>query len=155
MIKIDRVQNLGSDVSSAVQKVDIEQSSSSAAEKNGISKEYVEKAIESNEASKLSEQKLSDQEQDAEISNAKDMAASKPHDFDDERIKKALKEINKNLEKVNTEAIFGYHEDTNRIIIKMVDKETKEVIKEFPSEKTLDMIAKVRELAGIMVDEKG
>lgn len=38
--------------------------------------------------------------------------------------------------------------------IKIVDKETKEVIKEFPPEKTLDMIAKVWEMAGIMVDER-
>ena len=33
-------------------------------------------------------------------------------------------------------------------------KESKEVIKEFPPEKTLDMIAKVWEMAGLMVDEK-
>ena len=33
-------------------------------------------------------------------------------------------------------------------------KKTKEVIKEFPPEKTLDMIAKVWEMAGLMVDEK-
>jgi len=36
----------------------------------------------------------------------------------------------------------------------MVDKRTKEVIKEFPAEQTLDLIAKAWELAGIMVDEK-
>ena len=35
-----------------------------------------------------------------------------------------------------------------------VEKPTKEVIKEYPPEKTLDMIAKVWEMAGIMVDEK-
>ena len=46
------------------------------------------------------------------------------------------------------------HEKTNRITIKIVDKETKEIIKEFPPEKTLDMIAKVWEVAGLMVDEK-
>ena len=54
----------------------------------------------------------------------------------------------------NSSAVFGYHEATNRITIKIVDKETKEVIKEFPPEKTLDMIAKAWELAGILVDEK-
>ena len=52
------------------------------------------------------------------------------------------------------EAIFGYHEGTNRVTIKIVDKDTKKVIKELPPEKTLDMIAKVWEMAGIMVDEK-
>ena len=53
-----------------------------------------------------------------------------------------------------TEAIFGIHDKTNRVTIKIVDRDTKKVIKEIPPEKTLDMIAKVWELAGILVDEK-
>ena len=54
----------------------------------------------------------------------------------------------------NCEAVFGIHEKTNRVMIKMVDKETKETVKEFPAEETLDLIAKAWELAGIMVDER-
>ena len=69
-----------------------------------------------------------------------------------ESLKKAIENINKNLK--NSEAIFGIHEKTNRVTIKIVDKETKEVIKELPPEKTLDMIAKAWELAGLLVDEK-
>ena len=68
------------------------------------------------------------------------------------QIKKAVDDINKKAK--NSEAIFGVHEDTNRVTIKIVDKQTKEVIKEFPPDKTLDMIAKVWEMAGLMVDEK-
>ena len=67
-------------------------------------------------------------------------------------IKKAVEEINKKAN--SSEAIFGVHEGTNRITIKIVDRETKKVIKELPPEKTLDMIAKAWELAGILVDEK-
>ncbi len=70
------------------------------------------------------------------------------------RIREAVAKLNKNIN-ANEEAVFGIHEGTNRVTIKMVDKETKEVVKEFPPDKTLDMIAKVWELAGIMVDEKG
>lgn len=69
-----------------------------------------------------------------------------------EQIKKAVENINKNYG--NTEAVFGIHDGTNRVTIKIVDKETKKVIKEFPPEKTLDMIEKVWEMAGLMVDEK-
>ena len=69
-----------------------------------------------------------------------------------EQIRKAVEKLNKNLS--NSEAVFGIHEDTNRVTIKIVDKSTKEVLKELPPEKTLDMIAKVWELAGIMVDER-
>ena len=70
-----------------------------------------------------------------------------------EQIKKAVEELNRKIN-TNTEAVFGMHEATNRVTIKIVDKSTKEVIKELPPEKTLDMIAKVWEIAGILVDEK-
>ncbi len=69
-----------------------------------------------------------------------------------EKIKKAVEQLNKNMG--HSEAVFGIHEATNRVTIKIVDKETKEVIKELPPEKTLDMIAKVWEMAGILIDER-
>ncbi|MCR4728090.1 MAG: flagellar protein FlaG [Lachnospiraceae bacterium] len=69
-----------------------------------------------------------------------------------EQLHKAVEEINKKM--YNSEVAFGFHEKTNRVTIKIIDKETKEVIKELPPEKTLDLIAKAWELAGLMVDEK-
>ena len=73
-------------------------------------------------------------------------------DQTNDKIKKAVEELNKKM--FNSEAQFGIHEGTNRVTIKIVDKETKEVIKELPPEKTLDMIAKAWEMAGLMVDER-
>lgn len=70
------------------------------------------------------------------------------------QLRKAVEDINKSAAGSQSEAIFGIHEKTNRVTIKIVDKKTKEVIKEYPPEKTLDMIAKAWELAGLMVDEK-
>lgn len=69
-----------------------------------------------------------------------------------EQIKQAVEKLNKSM--TNSEAVFGIHEATQRVTIKIVDKESKEVIKELPPEKTLDMIAKVWEMAGILVDER-
>lgn len=69
-----------------------------------------------------------------------------------EAVKKAINEINKR--NPNSIVQFGVHEATNRMTIKILDKESRKVIKEFPAEKTLDLIAKAWELAGIMVDEK-
>lgn len=69
-----------------------------------------------------------------------------------ESARQAAQTYNKLTE--NTKAVFGMNEATNRVTIKIVDKDTEEVIKEFPAEKTLDMIARVWEMAGIMVDEK-
>ena len=79
--------------------------------------------------------------------------SSKDSQVLNEQLKKAVEKMNQTLS--HSEAIFGIHEGTKRLTIKIVDKDTKEIIKEVPPEKTLDMIAKVWELAGILVDEKG
>lgn len=71
----------------------------------------------------------------------------------DKTIKQRISDINRKLNN-NTIAEFGYHDETNRVTIKIVDKDTKETIKEIPPEKTLDLIAKAWELAGILIDEK-
>ena len=73
-------------------------------------------------------------------------------EFTDETIGQDLSDIRKKM--ANTECKFGIDDTTNRITIKIVDKDTKKVIKEVPPEKTLKMIAKVWEMAGILVDEK-
>lgn len=71
-----------------------------------------------------------------------------------EKVKDALSEINKKIAPTQTECSFKYHEKTHRISITVKDKETDKVIREIPPEKTLDMIAKTLELAGLLVDEK-
>ena len=89
-----------------------------------------------------------------EVNKKEDGAAndSRQNQPSNEQIKQAVEKLNKSMP--NSEAVFGIHEKTNRVTIKIVDKETKKVIKELPPEKTLDMIAKVWEMAGILVDEK-
>lgn len=100
---------------------------------------------------KVAETEPKDENGDNQGSAERNMSKEQPSTTD--QIKKAVESLNKNL--THSEAIFGIHDATNRVTIKIVDKETKEVIKEIPPEKTLDMIAKAWELAGILVDEKG
>lgn len=92
---------------------------------------------------KTSESNTQNEEKDENRENTK---------AENDAIKRVVENINKNA--VNSEAVFGIHEGTNRVTIKIVDKDTKKVIKELPPEKTLDMIARVWEMAGILVDEK-
>jgi len=77
---------------------------------------------------------------------------SQEKDVDQELIRKAMQELSKKSQNVTAE--FGIHEKTNRITIKMVDKTTKKVIKELPPEKMLDMMARIWEMSGLIVDEK-
>ncbi len=71
---------------------------------------------------------------------------------DMDRLKKVIEQVTSAWP--HSAAKFGIHEKTNRITIKLVDKETQKVIKEIPPERTLDLLAKRMELAGVMVDAK-
>ena len=74
-------------------------------------------------------------------------------DVNPEKVKNAVDDINKKIKPSHNNLQFSYHEKTHRISITVKNDEGK-VIKEIPPEKTLDMIAKAWELAGILVDEK-
>lgn len=108
--------------------------------------EYVDKTTKVVENAKEKGQSggSGDQTMDQQVKDSQQMN----HD----RIRKAVEALNKRM--AGSEAVFGIHDDTNRLTIKIVDKNTKEVIKELPPEKTLDMIARVWELAGLLVDER-
>ena len=58
------------------------------------------------------------------------------------------------MKHARTKCEFSYHEATKRVSIKVMDKETNEVIREIPPEETLEMVEKMWELAGILVDER-
>ncbi len=64
----------------------------------------------------------------------------------------AIERANKTLVGINTNFKFSIHEDTKAIMVKVINSETQEVIREIPPEKILDMVAKMWELAGLIVD---
>ena len=69
-------------------------------------------------------------------------------------IVEAIERANKAVEGINTSFEFRIHEATHEIMVKVLNRDTKEVIREIPPEKVLDMVAKMWELAGIIVDER-
>lgn len=78
----------------------------------------------------------------------------KPSVFLDLKKLQEFGEVLKSLFEVfNLELRFRIHEPTREIIARIVNRETGEVIREIPPEKFLDMVAKLQELAGILVDE--
>ena len=112
------------------------------------------KDVTAQEAAQMADRSVSIVEASSEKGNASENAdgGENRQAASQEQIRKAVESMNKKM--ANAEAVFGIHEGTNRVTIKIVDKETKKTIKELPPEKTLDMIAKVWEMAGILVDEK-
>lgn len=67
-------------------------------------------------------------------------------------IDSAFSSANSKLSKTRCE--YSYDENTKRVSIKVYDKDSDELIREVPPEKSLEMLQRIWELAGIMVDEK-
>ncbi len=72
----------------------------------------------------------------------------------EKQIQAAIEHVNYASRMSKTRCEFSYHEKTRRVSIKVFDQDTNEVIKEIPPEKSLEMVEKMWELAGIMVDER-
>lgn len=73
----------------------------------------------------------------------------------EQQIKSAISRANNKIKTIHrTRCEFSYHEETKRISIKVFDKDTDKVIREIPPEETLDMLERMWELEGILVDEK-
>ena len=76
--------------------------------------------------------------------------------FTKEEVEKAVDSTNKILkEEHNTKYQFEIHEGTGRVMVNLVDMQTKEVLKEIPPEKILDLVANIWERLGLLVDERG
>lgn len=71
-----------------------------------------------------------------------------------EDLKFVSESMNHFMKLMNADLQFSVHEKTHRVMVKLVDVSTKEVLKEFPPEEFLDMVAKIQEYVGMLVDKK-
>lgn len=80
--------------------------------------------------------------------------AEKEDRYTKENLDKAIKKLNGFLKDDNAYAEYNVHEKFGDIMIKIVDRDTKEVLVEVPPKKILDMIAKLCEISGVVFDKK-
>lgn len=85
----------------------------------------------------------------------RDMGPKERDDYHKDELEKAIEETNKIIFRDNSRFEFKLHEGTGRMMVKLIDKETDEIIKEIPPEKILDLVASIWDLVGILVDERG
>jgi len=66
----------------------------------------------------------------------------------------ALDKINKTVRIFNRSIHFSKHEESGRLWVKVIDTETKKVIREIPPEEILEIVARLEEMVGLLVDER-
>jgi flagellar protein FlaG len=63
--------------------------------------------------------------------------------------------LGKDMESMHNVGLqFSVHDASGRTIVKVIDKETKELIREIPPEQVLDFAVKMQEMIGILFDKK-
>ncbi|NLW48687.1 MAG: flagellar protein FlaG [Firmicutes bacterium] len=72
----------------------------------------------------------------------------------EEQLQQALTKVKEGFEKANVEFEYSVDATTNREVVKVIDKDTKEVIRQFPPEEILNMLQKMYEMLGVLVDKR-
>jgi flagellar protein FlaG len=71
-----------------------------------------------------------------------------------QELNEAITVLNESLAKTPTKAIISKDEELNRFIVKIADKKSGEIVREIPSEALLKFARQLKELKGILFDER-
>lgn len=78
----------------------------------------------------------------------------KQADFSPQQLKDAVKTMNEFVGNINSSLQFSVDDNTGQTVIKVMDAETKEVIKQMPSEEMLSIAKALDSLKGLLVQQK-
>jgi len=66
----------------------------------------------------------------------------------------AKDQVNKALEQLNVKLSFNLNRDLDRMIVKVVNRESGEVVRQIPPEEMLEIAKRMEEMGGILLDER-
>ena len=73
----------------------------------------------------------------------------------DEREAAAVVErLNRAMDAISLRLKFELHDDSGKYYVRVVDELTDETIREIPSKRALDMLASMRQMVGVIIDER-
>jgi flagellar protein FlaG len=75
-----------------------------------------------------------------------------PGTMSEESVNDMTDVLNELMDKTNVNIEFSYNKKVNMLNVKMIDKETKEVIKEFPPEEMIENMIKAKDWLGAFID---
>ena len=76
-----------------------------------------------------------------------------PGTMTEESILNMTETFNKLMDKINVNLEFNYNKEVDMFNVKMIDKETREVIKEFPPEEMIENMIKAKDWLGAFIDK--
>ncbi|MGI6684011.1 MAG: flagellar protein FlaG [Bacillota bacterium] len=102
-------------------------------------------------------QKLEQQSKDALprlVVGKKDNVSSAREEIPREQVEQTLEKLNRLMGLIDKRMEFKIHDETNRVMVKIIDQDNGEILSEIPPEKTLDLLSSIQDVVGLIVDEK-
>jgi len=98
--------------------------------------------------------------QQAQVEKAKEEEVKKVEaDSDKEAIKQELTELaaklNDEIAPLSNDIRFGFSDEIGQMLVNVIDANTGEVIRQFPTKEAIEIMTKMKELIGMLFDKKG
>ncbi|MBG9997802.1 flagellar protein FlaG [Pseudoalteromonas sp. NSLLW24] len=85
--------------------------------------------------------------------NQYDINPTEKQPLEREQLEEMAQQLQDFMGEMNRSLQFKVDEDSGRDVIKVLDKKSGEVIKQYPSEEVLSLVSKLSESAGILIDQ--
>jgi flagellar protein FlaG len=83
-----------------------------------------------------------------------DRRADTKEDVSRDELDTLTEELNKLMQNFNADLHFSIHEKTQQLMVQLIDEKNNKVLKEYPSHEFLDMIARISDYVGVLLDKK-
>lgn len=111
------------------------------------------RSIQSEAKQAQTEQTLPYQSQSKEVA-LKGPAGQHPEPYSLAETEAAVFKLNRTTEAFNLSLRFKIHDETDRVVVQIIDSKEKKVIKEIPPENLLKLAAQIQDMIGVLLDTK-
>lgn len=70
-----------------------------------------------------------------------------------EEVEKAAEKLNHLMGIINKRLEFSVHEESQRVMVKIIDQQTGDVLEEIPPKRVLDILSSISEATGLLIDK--
>ncbi len=92
-------------------------------------------------------------DQDAAAQSVSKSSAQNNRELTTSEISDMVNQLNKGVSDIHERMSFSFNEKTQRIIVKVMNNETNEVVREIPSKEAIKLLEHIQDFLGMLVDE--
>ncbi|MCM3208580.1 flagellar protein FlaG [Paenibacillus illinoisensis] len=89
-----------------------------------------------------------------QVTGVKPVQSDKNESVNKQQLDKLIEDGNKVLQRMDTQLRWSVNKESNQMIVKVMDTQTNEVLREIPPEKYLELVQNLCEQVGLFLDER-